>query len=98
MNEPTKMTNEEISEIQKLQEKFNKQVYKFGHLYIRKLKVEQETKKISDQESKLFSELGELESEESKLIEKFLVKYGEGQLDLKQGVFISDKSKSPIST
>lgn len=93
MNQPVKLIEQEITEIQQLQEKFQRQIYKFGNLTIRKLKAEKARKQLEEQEISLNTELEGLEVEENKLIDKFLTKYGEGQLDLASGTFIPEKGK-----
>ena len=94
MKEPSKLTEQEVVEIKKLQEKFQNQIYKFGHLTIRRIKTEQTLKQINEKETLLVKELENLEGEENKLIENFLSKYGEGRLDLSTGTFVPETTDS----
>ncbi len=94
MSESIKLTTEEISAIKNLQEKFQQQIQKIGKCHIRKIKTEQALKQISEQVELFDKELSSLEQEESKLIDGFLVKYGEGALDLNAGVFVPDARRS----
>ena len=58
--------------------------------------VEMRTKTINEQEIKLRNEWNDLQKMENELIEKLLNKYGEGSLDMAEGVFTSEKK--PVTT
>ena len=92
MNE-IKMTEDEINEIRGLQEKLQEKRFQFGNLYIEKIQIDDYIKAISEKEIAIQEDFKNLQKMESDLIEKILKKYGEGNLDLKAGVFIPEKSK-----
>lgn len=91
MNEPTKMTDIELSEVKMIQEKFQQKVFQLGQLSLQKKQLETSTKTLNDQENKAWEEWVALQKMETELIDKLLRKYGEGQLDLAAGTFISEK-------
>ncbi len=97
MNETIKMTNGELNEIRELQEKFEQKVFQFGQLYLKRIQSEQSIKDIGEQETRLKDEWRNLQKLENELIEKFLKKYGEGNLDLNKGVFVSNKTSMEVS-
>ncbi len=92
--ENIKMTDDEIAEIKILQDKFQKKIFQLGQLYLKKLQTESVVKSLNEEELKLGNEWKILQKTESELIDKLLNKYGEGSLDLSNGIFISEK-KSP---
>jgi hypothetical protein len=91
MSEPIKMTEDELSEVRMLQNKFAERVQQFGHLYLEKMQVQEAVDKITKKEGELQNEWKNLQKLENDLIDKVIKKYGEGQLDLKAGVFIPEK-------
>ena len=102
MSEKIKMTDEEITEIRKLQEKFQQNIFQLGQNTIQKIQAEDVLKNVkiqaedllkntTEQEIKLAESWLSLQKEENKITEKLLAKYGEGSLDLQSGTFISEK-------
>lgn len=96
MSEKIKMTDSELAEVRMLQEKFQQKHYQFGQWFLQKMDVEMRTKTINEQEIKLRNEWNDLQKMENELIEKLLNKYGEGSLDMAEGVFTSEKK--PVTT
>ena len=91
MNKQIKMTEEELTEVRMLQDKFQQKIFQLGQLSLQRLQVTMVLKRISEQEPKLEEEWINLQKEENDLINQLLNKYGEGSLDLKEGIFISEK-------
>ena len=91
MSDPIKMTSDELAEIKLLQGKFQEKLFQFGNLYLEKMNVEAAIKDITDRETKHQDEWKSLQKMENELIEKLLKKYGEGALNLKEGVFQPEK-------
>lgn len=91
MNEKIKMTEEELTEVRMLQDKFQQKIFQLGQLSLQRLQATTALKRISEQEPKLEEEWINLQKEENDLINQLLNKYGEGSLDLKEGIFISEK-------
>ena len=86
-----KMTEDELKEIRDIQKKFQDTHYQFGNIYLEKIQVEEAIKTIAEKETSLISTWKSLQKEENELINKILKKYGEGSLNLKDGIFISEK-------
>lgn len=92
MNEnQKKLTDGEISDIRKIQESFQNKIYQFGQLYLQKVQAENALKFVTEQEAKLKDEWKEIQKIENEEVDKLLTKYGQGAIDLKEGIFISDK-------
>jgi len=88
MKDPIKVTSEEIQTTSDLQQKFQQAVLDFGNLYVEKMTVETSIKALTEKENKLQEEWKNLQTKENELIQGFYKKYGDGQLDLKKGLFI----------
>ena len=56
------------------------------------MQIEQAIKEISDKETSIQNEYKTLQKEEFDLTDKILKKYGEGELNLNEGVFIPQKA------
>ena len=87
MNEIIKMSDNELTEVRMLQEKFQQKIFELGRLYLQKLQIESASRNVVDQE------WVPLQKMENELMEKLLQKYGEGKLDLIKGEFIKDERK-----
>ena len=97
MSEKIKMTESELVEVKSLQDKYQQKVVQLGRLYLQKMQSDLVIKNISEQEIKLRDDWTALQKLESELIDTLIKKYGEGSMDLQEGVFISQKSVSPTS-
>lgn len=96
MNEPVKMDDAVMAEIKMLQAKINESVYKMGMLQIEKMELDQRVNNFVDKEKSIKEEWTSLQKLEQSLLDKIVQKYGEGSLDLSNGVFIANES--PTST
>ena len=74
MNQPIKMTDTEIAEIRMIQEKFQQKIFQLGQLALQKIQIEESTKNINQQESKLKDEWNALQKMEQELMDNFLKK------------------------
>lgn len=91
MNDIIKFTEDEINEIRLLQSKFQEKIMHFGNLYLRKMQIDEDIRSCQEKENELNNEIKTLQKSENELIDKIIKKYGEGSLDLKEGVFIPEK-------
>ena len=91
MSEQVKMTDGELKEVRTLQDKYQQNIFNIGQNTLRKLEAEEAIKFIQDEEVRLSGEFQNLRKVETILIESLLKKYGEGSLDLKEGIFVTDK-------
>lgn len=94
MSEQVKMTDGELSEVRTLQDKYQQNIFQLGQNTLRKLEAEEAAKLTNEGEQKLYEEFKKLRGTENSLIDTLLKKYGEGSLDLKAGIFTSDKLAS----
>lgn len=88
MSEPTKFNPEELESLKSVQNKYQEITYKFGQLYINKIMLEEQDKDLKEHEEKMKSEFKSIKLEEDKWIDKITSKYGEGNLNIKDGTFI----------
>jgi hypothetical protein len=88
-----KITEEELIEIRKLQEQYQFTQFEFGKLYLEKMEVEEIIRSVQQKEVKLQDKWKNLHKSQEELTDKLLKKYGEGGLDLKEGLFIPDKKE-----
>lgn len=91
MSQKIKMDDSELQEVQQLQSKFQQNIFHLGKNTLNGIQAKKALESVDVRESKLMEELTLLQKAESELIDKFLKKYGEGSLNLEEGVFISDK-------
>ena len=97
MSEQIKMNDGELAEVRMLQEKFQQKVFQIGQLTLQRKKMELSLKNVNEQEAKALDEWTGLQKMENELIDKLLKKYGEGSLDMANGVFIPEKKTVPTS-
>ena len=75
-----KFTEEELTTLRTIQSKSQNATLKFGQLYLNKLRLE-------EQETKLKTQLKQLEQEETKTDKQLSDKYGKGSIDIETGEF-----------
>lgn len=88
MSTPIKFTEQELAEIRMLQSKSQEAVFAFGVLRIERMQLLKLVKELEDREAKAEEEYNNLQGMEASLLDKLTKKYGEGSLDLEDGVFI----------
>ena len=86
-----KLTEQEIKSIQELQDKFMNVTMQFGQIKIERTIIEEQLKNLDVMESKITSDYNTLRQEEIKIVEDLKQKYGEGEINLETGEFISVK-------
>lgn len=87
MTEPIKIEQEELQEFNKLKDEIQKNTFEFGILYLEKMELDALYKSMSEKEAELRNKVGEFKQKESELMGRILQKYGEGNLDIKNGIF-----------
>jgi hypothetical protein len=80
----TKITEEELKELENFQQTINTITYQLGQLSLRKLNLESE-------ENNLKTQYSDLLLTERKLGDKLKEKYGDSQIDLKTGELIQSE-------
>lgn len=86
-NETKKFTDEELTSIKDLQQKYQEKLVFFGQLSLERMSIEQAIKELNEAETKAREEYQSLQKEEEKMIETLSSKYGDGSLSLKDGTF-----------
>jgi hypothetical protein len=87
MAESIKIEQEELQEFNKLKDEIQKNTFELGILYLEKMELDTLYKSMSEKESELRNKVGEFKQKESELMDRILRKYGEGNLDIKNGIF-----------
>jgi hypothetical protein len=87
MSDPIKITTEELSEFNKLKESIQRNIFEFGELYLEKMELDSLYKTLSDKETNLRNKTESFKKQETELMNKILQKYGEGSLNIKDGIF-----------
>jgi len=91
MDTTKKFTEEELSSIKSLQQRYQEKLMLFGQLTLERISIDQAIKSVNEAENKARQEYLSLQEEESKLIETLSSKYGDGSLNLKDGTFTPKK-------
>jgi hypothetical protein len=89
MAEPIKITDEELQEFYKLKDEIQRNTFELGVLYLEKMELDMMIKSMNDKENELRNKVGEFKQKETELMNRILQKYGEGNLDIKNGIFTS---------
>jgi hypothetical protein len=96
MNEKIKITEEELNTVRTIQGGFHQTQMDFGRLYLEKMAVDKAIKDITEKEGGLQERWTSLQKQENDTIDAILKKYGEGSLDLTDGMFIPEISTPSI--
>ena len=86
--EPTqnvKITDQELTELNRIRDLYAAAQYAFGQLYISR-------RQLDEQERELNEAYRKLQGDEQKLLDTIVEKYGEGNLDPKTGIFTKKTS------
>jgi hypothetical protein len=91
MGDPIQLTQEEFSDLNKLKEDIQRNIFELGELYLEKMELDGLFKSLSEKEIKLRENVGTFKIRETELMNKILEKYGEGSLNPVNGSFIPSK-------
>lgn len=89
MSQIKKLTDAEFSEIKMLQGKFQESIFKLGNLQVEKMELDRLVTQFVENEKKLKEEWQTLQKLERSLLDKIIEKYGEGNLNMVDGTFVS---------
>lgn len=78
--EPTKITDQELTELNRIRDLYSEAQFAFGQLYISR-------RQLDEQERAMNEAYRKLQDDEQKFLNDIVAKYGEGNLDPKTGVF-----------
>lgn len=84
-----KLDKEHVDAIQKLQEQFVQNARMIGTIAIDLKVLEQQQQTLLENQNTLFGEFSKLREEETELIKKLKERYGDGQINIADGTFIS---------
>ncbi len=82
-----KFTKEELSGIREVRNSFNNITTNFGSLEVQRIQAEQRLAAIEQQKVIAENEYNQVIQQEAELLNNLNEKYGQGSLDLEQGVF-----------
>ena len=88
-----KFTKEELSGIREVRNSFNNITTNFGSLEVQRIQAEQRLAAIEQQKVIAENEYNQVIQPEAELLNNLNEKYGQGSLDLEQGVFTPAESK-----
>ena len=88
-----KFTKEELSGIREVRNSFNNITTNFGSLEVQRIQAEQRLAAIEQQKVIAENEYNQVIQQEAELLNNLNEKYGQGSLDLEQGVFTPAESK-----
>lgn len=77
----------EMDELQELQSNYQQKQLEFGQIKVQKILLEQQVDALETREQELQSEYEGLQKKERDLVQKYIDKYGPGNLDPNTGIF-----------
>ena len=87
MSDSIKISDDELAEIKMLQNKLSQKIFELGNLGVEKIELDKMVQSFVDKDKKLREEWAGLQKLEQDFVNKLIKKYGEGDLDLKAGLF-----------
>ena len=83
-----KLDKEHVEQIRELRQKFNTTSIELGNLTIEREMLKAQLSSITSRRDELMSRFEMLRNDESELFQKLTDRYGDGQIDIEQGLFI----------
>jgi len=87
MADPIKIAEEELNKVREIQVQYQTKLEEFGKLYLDKMGIDEAIKAVTAKETQVQTDWKTIQKSEAEFIDSLLKKYGEGNLDLKQGLF-----------
>lgn len=87
MSESVKITSEELQGFNEIKHDIQKNMFEFGELYYKKIELDDLYKDLQKKEELLRQQAAEIKVKEANLMNSIFQKYGEGHLDVKNGMF-----------
>tara|TARA_Y100001963_G_C6716322_1_gene416803 strand:- start:177 stop:458 length:282 start_codon:yes stop_codon:yes gene_type:complete len=85
--EDSKFTKEELEQVKEIQQRYIDVQHKIGQLGVAKIRLEQQSNAIIEQENTLTKSFSKIQTDEKDFISAITEKYGDGVLDPKTGVY-----------
>ena len=98
MAKPTKFTEEELTSIQDLQQKYAQTTDAFGRLRVQRVIMNQQFEQLDEADAKLENDYTELQKSEQELVQSLNDKYGAGSLDINTGEFTPAPTQETADT
>jgi len=98
MAKPTKFTEEELTSIQELQQKYAATTDAFGRLRVQRVIMNQQFEQLDEADAKLENDYTELQKSEQELVQSLNDKYGAGSLDINTGEFTPAPTQETADT
>jgi predicted nuclease with TOPRIM domain len=89
MSEIKKVEQRDLDKLKELQLKYSEISSKLGQLKIEQFLLDQQTNRLKQIEESMFNEYTSLQKEEMSLAEEISKKYGNGQINIDTGEFIT---------
>ena len=89
MKKENNLTDDEKSEIAKLNAEYQECVFSMGELFIKKTQLKKHLEEITIEESELLSVFDNMTKKESDFMSRLETKYGIGKLDINTAKYVS---------
>ena len=89
MKKENNLTDDEKSEIAKLNAEYQECVFSMGELFIKKTQLKKQLEEITIEESELLSVFDNMTKKESDFMSRLETKYGIGKLDINTAKYVS---------
>jgi uncharacterized iron-regulated protein len=89
-----KLDKEHLDEIQALRDEFSTNSNMIGSLHLEQLALEQRIEFLKQEQQRCFVAFESLRKQESELLDKMRERYGDGQININDGTFISNDGLS----
>ena len=87
MTTPTKLSDQELKQIQDLRTKYSTLTAQLGQLKVEQIIINDQVKRLSELEEKFTKEYLDIQIEEEQFAESITKNYGEGEIDVESGLF-----------
>ena len=87
MTTPTKLSDQELKQIQDLRTKYATLTAQLGQLKVEQIIINDQVHRLSELEEKFTKEYLNIQIEEEQFAESITKKYGEGEIDVESGLF-----------
>ena len=87
MTTPTKLSDQELKQIQDLRTKYATLTAQLGQLKVEQIIINDQVNRLSELEEKFTKEYLNIQIEEEQFAESITKKYGESEIDVESGLF-----------
>ena len=92
MTTPTKLSDQELKQIQDLRTKYATLTAQLGQLKVEQIIINDQVNRLSELEEKFTKEYLNIQIEEEQFAESITKKYGEGEIDVESGLFTTTET------